>query len=321
VNIKPLQTSRLLKLITLAVLAAGLFGWILLLESLPTQAQGPITTLGINHQCDDPLLKEEPLNDTYDAATALQAGQPQMHTLDSGGTLGTHDKDWFVLSVPAGQVFTLSATLPATSVLTTTEISLFTSTADAQNDTPAASSSSSELGWSAGASPATQSFWVRVRNPFAANQNPANNFCDVIYNLKLGYPGNLDNSGTFKLATTGPNRTLTYTVVLSNIGELVEPVTVTDTMPAGVNLLAVTVNPTLVTTALLTTTTGFTWTGTAPGYSKVLFTINTTVEEGAGSLQNTVWIQAGQVFSRTSGEASPAPGPGGNIYLPLIFKN
>jgi uncharacterized repeat protein (TIGR01451 family) len=301
-----------------AALTLGLFGWFLVLEGL--QAQGPITTLGINHQCNDPLLKEEPLNDTYQAAAGLQAGQPQIHTLDSGGNLGTHDKDWFVFSLAAGQVFTLSTTIPATSVLTMTEISLFTSTTGAQSDNPAASSLSGQLGWSAALSPATQLMWARVRNQFAAGQEPANNFCDALYEVTLKYPGNLDNADTLKLAATGPNRTLTYTVALSNVGELIEPVTVTDTLPAGVNLLAVTISPASVTTALLTTTISFTWTGLAPGYSNVQFTLNTTVSTEAGSLRNTVWILAGNVISRTSEEVTFAPGTNGNLYLPIILK-
>jgi uncharacterized repeat protein (TIGR01451 family) len=299
--------------------------WFLVLNNLSTQAapplQGPITTLGINHQCNDLSLQEDSLNDTYESATVLQTGQPQTHTLDSGGNSGTHDKDWFIFTVPAGQVFTLSTIIPTTSVLTMTQISLFTSTDTAQSDSPAAISSSGELGWTASISPVTQSFWARVRNPFAAGQDDTNHFCDVIYNIKLIFPGDLNNPDTLKSGQVGPNRTLTYTIMLHNTGEMLEPVTVTDTFPAGVNVLAVTVSPSSVTTMLLTSTTSLTWVGKVPGYSSIQFSVSTTVTEGAGPLSNTVWIQAGKTISRTSEDIYPGPEPSGRIFLPIILKS
>ncbi len=251
----------------------------------------------------------------------MQAELIQIHTLDSGGGSGTHDKDWFIFTVPAGQVLTLSTTIPATSVLTMTQISLFTSTDRALGDHPSATSLSGELGWTALTSPVTQSLWARVRNPFAGSQNDANNFCDVIYNMKLGYLGDLDNPGTLKLAQTGPNRALTYTIMLHNTGEMLEPVTVTDTLPMGVNLQTVTISPTSAITTLLTSTNSLTWIGKVAGYSQVEFTVNTTVTEGAGSLQNTAWILANKTISRTSEDVNFGPEPAGGIFLPIIFKS
>jgi len=320
-----LQTSvgRLLQTAALAGLLAATSSLILWRNQADVRAappaQGP-TPLGINHQCTDPALQESPLNDTYQAATPLLPGQPQLHTLDSGGTLGTHDKDWFNFTVSAGQPFTLSTTIPAASILTTTEISLFTSAGAAQSDLPAASSTGGQLSHTAAAGPPLQLFWVRVRNPFAAAQNDTNSFCDVQYRLSMILPGKLDTPGSLKLAAGGPNRTLTYTLVLSNIGQMLAPVTVTDTFPTGVNATSVTVWPTSATTSLVTSTKSLTWVGLVTGYSSVRFTMRTQATEQAGSLRNTAWIYATKLFSRTSEDITFAPEPGG-IYLPLILKN
>lgn len=314
-------TSPLPKIVVLATITIGMLVGFWALDSLMAQAappppEGPIIILGINHLCQDPLLRENPLNDTYQSATLLPAGHTQTHTLDSGGLLGTHDKDWFYFSAPAGQVFTLSTSIPAASVLTTTQISLFTSTQTAYSDSPAANSLSGKLAWT---SPAAQTFWVRLRNPFSDIQVSTNDFCDVIYQLTLEFAGNLDHSGTHKLAEAGPNRTITYTITLSNTGEMLEPVVVTDTLPAGVNLLSVTVSPTSVTTALLTSTTGLTWTGWIAGYSSVQFSLNATATQGITDVQNTAWITAaGHMISRTSNNV--VFGPSG-VFLPIIFKN
>ncbi len=213
----------LLRIVVLAALASGMVvgAWALLAGQTawaapPAQGQGPITILGITHTCTEAGLRENPLNDTSDRATPLLARVPQTHTLDSGGpddggsSAGTHDKDWFTFSVGAGQVFTVSTTLPAGSILTTTEIALFTSSEAADAGTnPAAVTTSFDLGGVAASSPATQTFWVRVVNPYAEFQDPSHNFCDVLYEIALRLGGSLDNSGTLKLAEAGEDRTLT----------------------------------------------------------------------------------------------------------------
>jgi uncharacterized repeat protein (TIGR01451 family) len=321
-----LRTSRLLKIVTLVAVTIGMAVGFLVLDNLIAQAApptpGPITILGIIHQCNDPLLKEEPLNDTYQSAELLQAGQVQTHTLDSGGDLGTHDKDWFEFTVLAGQVFTLSTTMPTnvltlTNQLTTTEISLFTSTTTALSDNPAYTSTN-ELGWVAPGSPVTQTFWARVRNPYAFSQDPSESFCDVIYNVELRLLGDLDNPGTQKLAEAGAGRTLTYTLILSNTGETLSLAVVTDAFPTGVNVLTVTVSPTSVTTNLLTSATDLSWTGWVPAYSNLQFTINATVTQDITDVRNTAWITAQQVISRTSENVTFGPS---GVFLPIILKN
>jgi uncharacterized repeat protein (TIGR01451 family) len=306
------------------IITAGMAGWFLVLDNLRSlaapPAQEPITTLGINHQCNDPFFQEDPLNDTYEAATVLVPGQSQIHTLDSGGDSGTYDKDWFVFTVPAGQALTLSITIPPASALTMTQISLFTSTDTAQSDYPAATSLSGELGWTAQTSPVTQSLWARVRNRFSADQDDTNNFCDVIYNIKLRHPGDLDNPDTLKSVQLGTNRTLTYTIMLRNTGEMLAPVTVTDTLPAGANLRTVTISPTSATTMLLTNSTTLTWIGQVTAYGTVKFTVTATATEGTGSLQNTAWILANKIITRTSEDINFGPELPEGIFLPIIFK-
>lgn len=327
------RTSRLPKMVTLVALTLGMaVGSWLLLVTLTAQAAPPaqpppqdgVTIMVISHSCTLPGLGENPPNDTYHEAALLQAGQPQTHTLDSGGQEeGTRDKDWFEFTVPAGQVFTLSTTIPTdvltmTNKLTMTEVSLFTSTETAQEESPAAISPSGELGWVASSSPSTQTFWVQVVNPFAGSQDPTHNFCDVAYNLELRLLGNLAHSGTAKTAESGPGRTLTYTIILSNTGEMLEPVLITDTFPTGVNVLTVTVVPSSVTTELLTTATALSWTGWVSGYSSVQFTINATATKTITDVANTAWITAREVFSRT--HPNVTFGPEG-VFLPIILKN
>jgi uncharacterized repeat protein (TIGR01451 family) len=327
-----LRTSQLLKIATLVAVTIGMVVgfWVLdhLLVQAAPPAQGPIGVLEINHRCN-----EAPLNDTYDSADLLKARQAQTHTLDSGGgegggepgDWGTHDKDWFEFTVLAGQGFTLSTTIPPTvltmtNILTQTEISLFTSTTTALSDSPAYSSTqagTNELGWIASSSPATQTFWARVRNPSAASQDPSNNFCDVAYNIQLRLVGTLAHSGTLKNAEAGPGRTLTYTLILSNAGEMLNPVVVTDTLPDGVYLTGLTY-PSSVTIDYLTTTTSLSWTGWISDYSSVQLTINATATQGITDVQNTAWITVTDVFSVTSN--NPEFGPEG-VFLPIILKN
>ncbi len=292
----------------------------------PAQGHGPITILAITHTCTEAGLRENPLNDTSDQAMPLLARIPQTHTLDSGGpddggsSAGTHDKDWFTFVVGGGQVFTVSTTLPAGSILTTTEIALFTSSVAAQMGThPAAITTGGDLGWVAPSSPAAQTFWVRVVNPYAASQDPSDSFCDVIYRIALRLGGSLDNDDTAKSGVAGPGRAVTYTLVLSNAGEALSPVVVTDTMPAGVNLVAVAVSPSSIVSNLVTSATGLTWTGSVTDYGSVRFVIRTTVDQGIdSSLVNTAWITAnGSRIQRASNEVVLAERPG--VYLPLIL--
>jgi uncharacterized repeat protein (TIGR01451 family) len=324
----------LLRIVALVAIASGMVAgaWALLASQTaqaapPAQGQGPIGILVITHTCMEAGLNEDPLNDTSDQATLLLARQPQTHTLDSGGpddggsSAGTHDKDWFTFTVGAGQVFTVSTTMPAESILTTTEIALFTSSVAAQMGThPAAVTTSGDLGWVAAGSPATQTLWVRVVNPYAAVQDPTHNFCDVIYHIALRLGGSLDNSGTLKSAEAGPGRTLTYTLVLSNAGEALSPVVVTDTFPAGVNVLTVTVSPSSIISDLLTSTTGLTWTGSVTDYGSVQLVINTIVDKDIKtSLVNTAWITAnGGLIGRASNEVTVTEQP--RVYLPIILR-
>ena len=323
-NSSCLRTSRLLKAVAPVAVVFGMVVGVWVLDRQVARAAPPtpepIGPLGIIHQCDAPGLQENPLNDTYQSARPLGAGQPQTHTLDSGGTLGTHDKDWFEFTVTAGQVFTVSTSIPQGSVLTTTQISLFTSTTSAYSDHPAASTLSGELGWVAPGSPVTQTFWVRVVNPHSDIQDPQNNFCDYIYDIDLTLQGNLNHAGTLKTAAVGSGRSITYTIVLSNIGnELVAPVEVTDTLPAGTYLVMVTVTPSTATTELLTSSTMLTWTGSVAGLSNVQFTVNATAtREITGAMPNTAWITTQETISKTS-EFVPF-GPTG-VYLPIILKN
>jgi uncharacterized repeat protein (TIGR01451 family) len=325
----------LLRIVALVVLTSGMMvgAWTLLASQTaqaapPAQGQGPITILGITHTCTEAGLSEDPLNDTPDQAVLLQARQPQTHTLDSGGaddggpSAGTHDKDWFTFSVGAGQAFTVSTTLPAGSILTTTEIALFTSSVSAQAGTnPAATTTSGDLGWVAAGSPATQTLWVRVVNPYAEAQDPSNYFCDVLYQIALRLGGSLDNAGTLKTAEGGAARTLTYTLVLSNAGEALSPVVVTDAFPAGVSVLTVTVSPSSVVSELITSPTGLTWTGSVTDFGSVELVINTIVDKGIKtSLVNTAWITAnGSLIWRASGEVAVEEQP--KVYLPIIILN
>jgi uncharacterized repeat protein (TIGR01451 family) len=323
----------LLRIVALVAIASGMVvgAWALLAGQTaqaapPAQGQGPITILGITHICTETGLAEAPLNDTADKATPLLARQPQVHTLDSGGSdevpqPGTHDKDWFSFSVGAGQVFTVSTTIPGGSILTTTEIALFTSYSEAISGTnPAAVTTSGNLGWVAAGSPATQTFWVRVVNPYAAVQDPSNNFCDVLYQIALRLGGSLDNPDTRKVAEAGPDHTLTYTLVLSNAGEELSPVVVTDTFPAGVDVLTVTISPSSVISELLISSTGLTWTGSVTDYGSVQLVLNTIVDEGIKtSPVNTAWIAAnGALIPRASEEVPLTEQP--KVYLPIILS-
>ena len=324
----------LLRIVALVAIASGMVvgAWALLASQTaqaapPAQGQGPITILVITHTCTEAGLNEDPLNDTSDQATLLLARQPQTHTLDSGGpddggsSAGTHDKDWFTFTVQAGQVFTVSTTLPAGSILTTTEIALFTSSVAAQIGTnPAAVTTGGDLGWVAAGSPATQTFWVRVVNPYAYSQNRTNDFCDVVYHIALRLGGSLNNADTLKSGEAGPGRTVTYTLVLSNAGEALSPVIVTDTLPAGVNVLTVTVSPSSVISELITSTTNLTWTGSVTDYGSVQLVVHTIVDKDIKtSLVNTAWITAnGGLISCTSGEVTLVDQPG--VYLPIILR-
>jgi uncharacterized repeat protein (TIGR01451 family) len=156
-----------------------------------------------------------------------------------------------------------------------------------------------------------------VRNPSAASQDPSNNFCDVAYNIQLRRVGTLAHSGTLKNAEAGPGRTLTYTLILSNAGEMLNPVVVTDTLPDGVYLTGLTY-PSSVTIDYLTTTTSLSWTGWISDYSSVQLTINATATQGITDVQNTAWITVTDVFSVTSN--NPEFGPEG-VFLPIILKN
>ena len=319
----------LLRIFALAIIASGMVigAWALLASQVaqaapPGQGQGPITILGITHVCTETDGAEVPLNDTSDQATPLLARQPQSHTLDSGGSdevpqPGTHDKDWFTFTVGAKQVFTVSTTIPSGSILTTTEIALFTSSTTALTGTnPAASTHSGELGWVAANSPATQTFWVRVENPYAEFQDPSHNFCDVRYQIALRLGGSLDSSKKSAAAGLG---TITYTIALSNTGEMLSPVIVTDTFPAGVNVLTVTVSPPSAASGLISSTSSLIWTGSVTDYGSVKLVINATVNKGIKtSLVNTAWITAnGSLIWRSSNEVTVAEQP--KVYLPIIL--
>ncbi len=320
----------LLRIVALVAIASGMVvgAWALLASQTaqaapPAQGQGPIGIMGITHTCTVPGLAEPvPWNDTADYATPLLVRQPQIHTLDSGGpdnggsSAGTLDKDWFSFTVGAGQVFTVSTTMPISpeSILTTTEIALFTSSTTAN---PVITTRSGDLGWVAASSPATQTFWVRVVNPYADNQDPTNHFCDVIYHIALRLGGSLNNSE--KLVEPGLG-TITYTIILSNAGEMLSPVVVTDAVPAGVNIVTVTVSPPSATSELISPTTGLTWTGSVTDYGSVELVINATVDKGIKtSLVNTAWITVnGNFIWRASVEATVEEPP--KVYLPIIFR-
>ncbi len=322
----------LLRIVALVAITSGMVvgAWALLasqpaLAAPPAQGQGPIGILGITHTCTAGEGVEFPLNDTADQATPLVARQPQTYTLDSGGSdpgtggsAGTHDKDWFSFTVGAGQAFAVSTTPGGT--LTTTEIALFTSFASAQAGTnPAATTTGGDLGWNAAGSPATQTFWVRVVNPYAADQS--GDFCEVKYRIALRLGGSLDNASTIKSAEAGPARTVTYTLVLSNAGEALSPVVVTDALPTGVNVLTVTVTPSSAASGLISDTTSLTWTGSVADYESVQFVINAIVDDDIeSSLVNTAWITAnGVLIWRASGEVTVIDQP--KVYLPIIVVN
>jgi len=211
--------------------------------------------------------------------------------------------------------------MPPGSILTTTEIALFTSSAAAHSGTsPATVTTSGELSWVAAGSPATQTFWVRVVNPYAESQDPTEYFCNVLYHITLRLGGSLNNPDTYKSAEAGPGRTVTYTLVLSNAGEALAPVIITDTFPAGVSVLTVTVSPSSIISGLLTSATNLTWTGSVTGNGSVHFVINTTVAKGiTTSLVNTAWITAnGELISRASEEVAVTEQP--KVFLPIILR-
>jgi uncharacterized repeat protein (TIGR01451 family) len=322
----------LLRIVVLVAIASGMVlgAWALLAGQTaqaapPAQGQGPITILGITHVCTETDGVEDPLNDTPDQATPLLAREPQTHTLDSGGpddggaSAGTHDKDWFTFTVSAGQAFTVSTTIPGGSILTTTEIALFTSYATAVTGTDSVAAdvtTSGDLGWVADSSPATQTFWVRVVNPSAADQDPSDSFCDVVYQIALRLGGSLENSEKIAVGGLG---TITYTIVLSNAGEMLPSVTVTDTFPSGVNVVTVTVSPPSAESGLVSDTTGLTWTGSVTDYGSVELLINATVDKGiTTSLVNTAWITAnGSLIWRSSEEVTVTQQP--KVYLPVLL--
>ncbi len=123
---------------------------------------------------------------------------------------GTHDKDWFTFSVMGGQSITITTTVPLISVLTATEISLFTSAADAANNTNPLTSTSGSLNWVSPSTLTTQSLWTLVRNPYSAIQS---SYCDAFYFTDLILSGKIDNADTRKTVITGTNRSVTGAVI------------------------------------------------------------------------------------------------------------
>ncbi|MFQ5578964.1 MAG: hypothetical protein ACE5G8_18455, partial [Anaerolineae bacterium] len=176
-----------------------------------------------------------------------------------------------------------------------------------------------QVSWTAPATATHQSVWALVRNPYAAGQT---SFCDAAYRVELAAPGgNLDNPDTYKTAVTGPNRTITYTIVLSNSGQPHNAITVTDRLPAGVSLLSAAVSPAGAAAGLISSTTAITWVGQVGQAQQVEITLAAVAGPDAGSLENTARIDAGQPFLRTSEAVTFAPEPQSFfIYLPTVAK-
>jgi uncharacterized repeat protein (TIGR01451 family) len=342
-----LRVRLWLKLGTLGLIALGLFSSLLFLNYLSARAappaQEPINIAEIYHACQTEGLAEVPLNDTYISATLLIPGAaPVLHTLDSGGiddtgeyseTVGTFDKDWFEFAALSGQAITLtvdfpgsviSGTVPLTeplsNALTTTQIALYTSAATAMSQTPAVTSDDGQLFWGADPAPVSQTFWVRVVNPYAAGQDPTtgNDFCDYAYTLKAQLSGKLDPSQSYKKGEASEDKkTITYTIVLKNAGEPLPGVVVTDTMPSGVELESVTTSPPQPKPEVVTTTESLTWTGTVTGYGSTTLTLKTAITGRVEDGINVAWIDATEKFTVASG----ALDLGGGIFLPIILKS